>query len=275
MPKEVKIFNNDFIYHVTDIPNLTFLDFEEEEPEVNSETQEIKGTDGVMLGPIHFGPFNLNLNFAFKGLDTKSLILMKAKLRRLFCQEKPFYIWHSDEPGKKYAVYCNSKDIDQLTNSFATFKVTFVVYKGYSESYRDTAHMNLLEDLTQFEQNFESDESLNYRHKTKTFKVFNGSDTTIDPLARHRIVIKLSAKAPNGFTLKNRTTGDTFVYKKALKKDENFVLNGVYPYLDNKRVGINTNNHYISLKPGFNNFSLTGDGLEDIDILFDFNFIYR
>src|SRR5699024_11539983 len=54
--------------------------------------------------PTTFGPFNLVLNFSFKGLDTKDLKLYKQKIRNILYQREPYYVWHSDAPGKKYAV---------------------------------------------------------------------------------------------------------------------------------------------------------------------------
>lgn len=275
MKKEVRLFNDNFDIKLTDTPNLLFLDHIEEDVEVNANTTEINGTDGVLMGPTTFGPFNLVLNFSFKGLDTKDLKLYKQKIRNILYQREPYYVWHSDAPGKKYAVYCDSNDNDDLTNSFATFEVTFVIFKGYSESLKDTNDIELLQENVQFEQGLDLAEKLKYNHKTKSFKIYNGSTDVIDPLMRHKLIIKLSAEAPNGFKIRNKTTKDVFEYKKKLKKSQDFVLNGVYPYVNKKRVGVDTNYSYITLAPGENNIVIEGDGVEQIDIEFIFNFIYR
>ncbi|WP_210146180.1 distal tail protein Dit [Staphylococcus sp. GDY8P31P] len=274
MKKEVRLFNDNFDIKLTDTPCLRFLDHIED-VEVNANTTEINGTDGVLMGPTTFGPFNLVLNFSFRGLDTKDLILQKQKLRNILFRREPYYIWHSDAPGKKYLVYCDSNENEDLTHSFATFKVTFVVVKGYSESLRDTNDIELLQENVQFEQGLDLAEKLQYKHKTKSFKIYNGSTDTIDPLMRHKLIIKLSAEAPNGFKIRNKTTKDVFEYKKKLKKSQAFVLNGVYPYVNKKRVGVDTNYSYITLAPGENNIVIEGDGVEQIDIEFIFNFIYR
>lgn len=275
MKKEVRLFNDNFDIKLTDTPYLRFLDHIEEDVEVNANTTEINGTDGVLMGPTTFGPFNLVLNFSFRGLDTKDLILQKQKLRNILFQRGPYYIWHSDAPGKKYLVYCDSNENEDLTHSFATFKVTFVVVKGYSESLRDTNDIELLQENVQFEQGLDLAEKLKYNHKTKSFKIYNGSTDVIDPLMRHKLIVKLSAEAPNGFKIRNKTTKDVFEYKKKLKKSQDFVLNGVYPYVNKKRVGVDTNYSYITLAPGENNIVIEGDGVEQIDIEFIFNFIYR
>lgn len=273
--KEVKIFNDDFSFKLTDIPNLKFLDFQEDSVSVNANTQEIAGTDGVLPGSIYFGPFNLILNFSFKGLDTKDLHLMKQKLRGLLFRREPFFVWHSDAPGKKYAVYCDSSENEDLTNSFATFSVTFVVYKGYSESLKMTDEFELLSSEWQFEQGLEIDENIKYVHSTPRFKIFNGSTDKINPLLRHQLQIKINIDAPSGFTLKNKTTGDTFKYDEKLKKSQQLVINGVHPLLNNKRVGINTNWQWITLNTGFNDMEITGDNIKNIKTQWTFPFIYR
>lgn len=81
--KEVKLFNDKISRTITDIPQLKFLDFEEEGVEVQANTLEINGTDGVLLGPTSFGPFNLVLNFSFKGEDKKRFKVIKTTIKNI------------------------------------------------------------------------------------------------------------------------------------------------------------------------------------------------
>lgn len=275
MKKSVRIFNENFSTKLTDFPGLIFLDAEEDSVEVNTSTQEITGTDGVLLGPTTFGSFNLVLNFAFKGVDTKDLRLMKQKLRNLLFKREPYYVWHSDAPGKKYAVYCDSNENEDLTNSFATFEVTFVAYKGYSESYKMTDEFSRNDATWQFETGVTIDDSIKYTHESTVFKIYNGSTDTIDPLLRHDLQIKINMDAPNGFKLTNKTTGNIFEYKKKLKNNQNFILNGVYPLLNNKRVGIDTNWQWITLDPGMNQIEIAGKDIKNVKTQWIFPFIYR
>ena len=275
MKKEVRLFNDNFDVKLTDTPNLLFLDHTEEGVEVNANTTEINGTDGVLMGPTTFGPFNLVLNFSFKGLDTKDLKLYKQKLRNTLYKREPYYVWHSDAPGKKYAVYCDSSDNEDLTNSFATFKVTFVVFKGYSESLFPTDRLDLMNEHWYFSNGLIVDEDIKYSHSTNDFKIYNGSSDTITPIQRHYIKIKMNIDAPNGFILKNNTSGTEFEYTKAIKAKDKLVLNGAHPLLNGKNCGIDTNWEFISLSPGMNNFKVMGDGVKVQEISFSFNFIYR
>lgn len=274
--KEVVFFNDKSSYKLTDIKGLKFLDAIEEDVEVNTNTTEINGTDGVLVGPTSFGPFNLILNFSFKGIDTNDLKLYKQRLRKILYQREPFYLWHSDAPGKKYAVYCDSTENEDLTNSFATFKVSFVVFKGYSESMYDTSHIRANDETWQFQTGVQvNDDSLLYKHTTTGFKIFNGSDIKIDPLLRHKLIIYINIDAPNGFILWNRTTNEKFAYKGSVKSTQAFTLKGVHPLLDGKRVGHKSNWQWLTLEKGYNDFQFLGDGIKNINVEFVFNYIYR
>ncbi|EHJ08443.1 phage tail domain-containing protein [Staphylococcus simiae] len=275
MKKQVCLFNDNFKLNITDIPNLIFLDYVEEDVDVNSSNVEINGIDGVLKGPTTFGSFNLTLNFAFKGTDKKDLRLVKQRLRKELYRREPFYIWHSDAPGKKYAVYCDANENEDLTNSFATFKVTFVVFKGYSESLDDTGKFSLSNGRWQFETGILANEDIKYNHSTNEFKIYNGSDDKIDPLLRHELKIKININAPNGFKVINNTTGDVFEYKKAIKKNQQLIINGVHPFIEKQRVGINTNWQWITLEQGFNDIEIVGENITEVKSQWIFPFIFR
>ncbi|MEJ7452770.1 phage tail domain-containing protein [Staphylococcus xylosus] len=284
MKKEVKLFNDDINIKLTDIPNLKFLDFIEEGVEVKANTVEMNGTDGVLVGPNSFGPFNLILNFSFKGHDTTDLRLIKQKLRGLLFRREPYYVWHSDLPGKKYAVYCTEDGNESLTNSFATFAVTFVVFKGYSESLKETDQFSLSSGDWQFEGGVLADDNIKYKHNTTSFKIYNGSSDVINPLLRHKFKLLINIDAPKGFKIKNKSTSkklndgtetDVFEYKKGIKKSQQLVINGVHPFVDNKRVGIDTNWQWLTLDKGFNEIEITGENISNVKTQWIFPFIYR
>lgn len=276
MKKQVKIFNDEFSIDLTEELDIKFLYFEEGNVDVITNSQDFPGKDGVTLGPTTFGPFPLTLNFSYKGSDTRDLRLIKQKMRNFLFVREPFFVWHSDMPGKKYAVICEENENNDLTNSFATFAVTFTVFKGYSESMYDTSHIRVNDDTWQFESGIQiNDEDLIYKHNKSGFKIFNGSADKIDPLLDHNLAIYINIDAPNGFILWNRTTDERFVYDGAVNSTQAFTIKGVHPLLDGKRVGHNSNWQWITLEKGYNDFQFLGDGISNINIEFVFNFIYR
>lgn len=274
MVKTVRIFNDDFSTTLTDLKGLKFLDAKEEGVEVIPNTVETKGRDGVRIGRASFGTFKLVLRFFYRGTDTQDYKLFKHKLRGLLFRRDPFFIVHSDMPAIKYAVYCEENAITDIGTKFGEFEVTFVVIKGFSESLKDTLDVNFLSDNWQFESGLITDQDISYRHNRKGFKIWNGSNDTIDPL-NHKLIIRIKADAPNGLSLVNHTTGDRFIYYGTLKSSQTLTLNGTHPIIGNKRVGFESNLDWINLAEGMNNIAIEGNNITNVYTEFEFNFVYR
>ena len=273
--KKVRIFDNEQDYYLTDIKGLKFLDYEEEGVDNRVNATEIQSVDGVLLSPSTFGPFNLKLRFFYRGADVTDYKLVKQKLRGMLFKRTPYFINHSDMPGIKYAVYCEENAITDIAHKYGEFEITFVVFKGYSESLMTTDNFSLNSDYWQFGNGLVTDPNIKYVHTKRKFQIYNGSTDTVTPIHRHQIITTMNINAPNGFTLHNKTTGDKFTYKKKIRDTDTVVLNGVYPFKNKKHCGIDTNHEYITLAEWYNDFEVLGDGVEVKEIKFTFNFVYR
>ncbi|WP_341785424.1 phage tail domain-containing protein [Staphylococcus arlettae] len=274
MKQTARMFNDNFDHMITDMPYLKLLDFKEEDVEVRANTLEVKGRDGVLVGPSTFGPFKLVLRFYYKGHDIHDYNLMKQRMRGLLFKREPYYIVHSFMPGKKYAVQCEGNAITDVNGKAGEFEVTFSVYKGFSESLRDTLDVDFLSDYWQFEGGLISDREIKYKHNSKRFEIWNGSFDTIDPLT-HKLKIRIKADAPNGFKMTNHMTGQTVIYYGSLQSYQTLTFIGVHPVIGDERVGANTNHEWIELLPGFNNIEIDGVGVSNVSAEFEFDFIYR
>ena len=273
--KWVRIFDEKENQYITDIEGLRFLDYEEEGVENRVNATEIQSVDGVLLSPSTFGPFNLKLRFFYRGADVTDYKLIKQKLRGMLFKRTPYFINHSDMPGIKYAVYCEENAITDIAHKYGEFEITFVVFKGYSESLMTTDNFSLNSDYWQFGNGLVTDPNIKYVHTKRKFQIYNGSTDTVTPIHRHQLITTMNINAPNGFTLHNKTTGDKFTYKKKIRDTDTVVLNGVYPFKNKKHCGIDTNHEYITLAEGYNDFEVLGDGVEVKEIKFTFNFVYR
>ncbi len=274
--KWVRIFDDKSDIMLTDLEGLSFLEYEEEGVETRVTSTEVQGVDGILMSLNTFGPFNLILRFFHRGADVKDYRLMKQQLRGMLHRRTPFYVVHSDMPGIKYAVYCEENAITNIGHKYGTFEVTFTVYKGYSESLYETNQYDKTSDKWQFGNGLLVNDDIKYKHNTTSFKIFNGSSDTIAPFPhRHKLIIKLNVNAPKGFKFINRTTGDIFEYKKAITKNKQIIINGIYPTIDGKRVGIDTNHEWLTLAPGYNNIEIIGTDITEPTAEFIFPFIYR
>ncbi|MDK9870679.1 MAG: phage tail family protein [Staphylococcus equorum] len=259
------------------ISRFIFLDAKASYPVSVEDSITMKGVDGELPSVASFAPFNLMVKFGFDGIDEIDINLMEQKLRNIFYKRTPYYIVTSDNPGIKYKV--NNPDMNPDYADFSTtrFEMTFSVKDGYSESYLKTDEMSLSnQNDWQFGNGYLAfDESDDFHHRTKKFRIYNGSSDTIDPTLRHTLNITVHANAPKGFKIRSLTTGDEFEYTGNLGYTDTFMLKGVYPVKNGSRVGTDTNMSWLTLEKGFNYFIVEGEGLSDFDITFSFNFIYR
>ncbi|MDW3963685.1 phage tail family protein [Staphylococcus saprophyticus] len=284
MKKEAKLIMNDKTINLTDFENFMYLDYIENDVQINTNSTEINGIDGVLAGASTFAPFELELRFIFSGVDIHDYHLFKHKLRQLIYQRDPYYVWHSDMPGKKYAVLPNATEIEDLYSRNGEISIKFTVFKGYSESLKETDEFSLSNGDWQFEGGLIADDNIKYIHETTSFKIFNGSSDTINPLLRHKFKLLINIEAPKGFKIKNKTTSkklndgtetDVFEYKKSIKKNQQLILNGVHPFISNKRVGNDTNWQWLTLAEGFNDIEITGENISKVSTQWIFPFIYR
>ena len=275
MKKEVKLITNDKTINLTDFDNFMYLDYVENDVQINTNTTEINGVDGVLTGANTFAPFELELRFMFSGVDIHDYHLFKHKLRQIIYQREPYYVWHSDMPGKKYAVLPSATEIEDLYSRNGEISITFSVFKGYSESLKDTDKFSLSSGDWQFEGGLLSNDEIKYTHNTTSFAIYNGSTDTINPLLRHRFKLVINIDAPKGFKITNKTTGDVFEYKKGIKRSQTLTINGVHPFINNKRVGIDTNWQWLTLDEGFNDIEITGENISNVQTQWIFPFIYR
>ena len=255
--------------------NCYFLESEITEVDTKTKEQEIAGADGVLVGANTFGSFELTLKFYYDGIDNSDLILFTEKIKGIIHTRNAKYVVHSEMPGRKYAFNSAKIEWEKITNSDMTFSIVFNCFKGYSESLKETDQFSLSSGDWQFENGVLAEDNIKYKHNTTSFKIYNGSSDAINPLLRHKFRLLINISAPKGFKIKNVTTGDIFEYKKAIKSNQRLTLNGVHPFINNKRVGIDTNWQWLTLDKGFNEIEITGENISNVSTQWIFPFIYR
>lgn len=281
----LKIIDENGTQNINDhISKFIFLESKAAYPVSVEEGLTIKGVDGELPSAASFAPFNLVVKFGLDGLDEKDINLMEIVLRNLFYKRDPYYIVTSDNPGVKYLVNNPDMNPDYADFSASRFEMTFNVKNGYSESLKETDEFSLSSGDWQFEGGLLSDDEIRYKHDTTSFKIYNGSSDTINPLLRHKFKLLINIDAPKGFKIKNKTTSkkmndgtetDVFEYKKPIKKNQQLILNGVHPFISNKRVGNDTNWQWLTLAEGFNDIEITGENISNVKTQWVFPFIYR
>lgn len=257
------------------IKGLEFVEWEIPSVSTVNNDSEIQGRDGVIPGAINFAPFSLVLKFFFTGNDMIDLNLFSQTIKNIVHSRELYYVAHSDMPDIKYAVNKAEIEWEVINHGDATFTITFNCYKGYAESLYSTKDYSLMSNFWQYENGLLSDTDIKYTHDKNKFQIYNASNDIINPLLDHKLDIKMTVVAPNGFQMLNKTNKTKFSYTGKMKQEGTILLNKTYPYIGNKRIGKDTDKGYIVLDKGFNDIELSGDGLIVSEIEYDFNFIYR
>lgn len=274
--KWFEIITDDGVIDLNKIDGIIVDIISKTHPNGTTETTDLASVDGSVPEFTTYGSYDLEVSLLARGIDKPDVDLLIFKLNNLLSKRKAYYVRHSDLPSIKYAVLPAPKiESDRKTRNDYEITVTFECYKGYSESYKTVQQMNLLDGTWQFEEGAVFDDDVKYTHETNNFYIYNGSPDAIDPLINHYLYLKVNADAPDGLRIINNTTEQELEFSEPLKVSDDFVLDGVYPMLNGKRVGRYTNFEFIKLAPGYNSISIYGDAANKPKSQWDFNFLFR
>ncbi|MBC1406107.1 phage tail family protein, partial [Listeria welshimeri] len=179
-------------------------------------------------------------------------------------------------PARKYAVNTCDIELTRKASNLADLTLTFNCFKGFSESlYTSTVPFEYSEEAWGIGLNLPEGDNLQYVFSDEAiFNIYNPSDMRINPRF-HPLSIALTCDSVTGQNVRiyNRTNGTLFELKKTIKKADVLLLDGVYPYLNDARCGIDTNHGLITLERGWNRVQIIN--ATNTTIAFDFPFYYR
>lgn len=253
---------------------LRLIEFDPDSPDYNTEYDDgVKGRDGAIDVGTTVRVRKLNARFNLSARDMYDIALLRNEIFQLFHSKEEFYIIDQREPGKRWRVKVDPYTIRTLKYVKTEVNLRFTAAFPYAESIgKTTDPMTFDSNLWQIGQGLIA-EDIRYTHNTTSFRIYNAGDVTIDPRS---IPFKITYTGwSDQLTIKNVTTGDTWSYSKVTAvSDSQIILDGVKSY----RPGIgsifkDTNWGLITLKPGWNDFVLTGAS-GSFEIKFDFRFYY-
>lgn len=230
------------------------------------------GIDGSIALDGYFSPYQLEITFVMQGSDIYDYHLFEREIREFLNVKKMYYVFHDKMPGIRFPVNGCSVSLERKYKKNAVVTITWNVYKGFSESLGTTLDMFTYDtEKWQIGQNLPNGEDLQYVFQRNSFSVYNASSFEVNPLMGHQFDIALTCDGMP--TIRNVTNGSSISLKKQVAKSNIFLVNGVYPYLDNQRCGRDTNHGIVKLGPGWNKFEITG--ATNINVAFNFRYMYR
>lgn len=270
---DLRFLKKNTLLSLKDILGVECIDFQRKSPQLNVEYQEFSGSNGSREIESSFKSFNIEVKLFVEFQSMYDYQLKETELYTFISEEDSYFIITDREPGKRYLVHPSSVDLEEMGIRYATYSVTFNVYKGCSESLSTSLSEFSLMDEWQFSQNVES-EDYDYEFATSRFTVFNGGDFPVDP-REHQLVIKIEGETSGQLTIFNRTTGDRFVYYKALstRLGQTLVIDRVYPKLNGSTCGKDTNHGLIRLAEGKNDIEI--QNIAEVKTSWDFRYLYK
>lgn len=262
---------------VSSSKDMKVLVFLPSSPLFNAQYDKLPGRHGEL--DLSSGSFdaqdNIKSRIFFRSRDIYDFYLFRDEIFHLFSSQEAFYITTNREPGKRWKVRVEARyEIEPKGNgSYGVFDIVFKSASPFCESIGTTLDPFTFDsNLWQIGQNIPA-EDLIYKHSTTYFRIFNASVVTIDPRSMP-LKIKYTGVS-NNLSIKNITTGDLWSYTGSTAfADDVITLDGVKSY--RTTVGSifgKTNWGLITLKPGWNDFVLTGTA-STFKIEFDFRFYY-
>lgn len=259
-------------YDVEDLFGVHCYDYDSPMTNPVDNWQKINTRDGQTRTSGSFDSRDIVSTWEIDGANESEFLMLIEELQNFFMIRGGFWIVFSREPTFKYRVVTKPISPTYFNEKAGTFQVTFNNYTGMRESVGTSLEIfDKNKNFFSYGMGIPNSDKLSWEFNTNQFSVFNPSSIDIDPLSQHHFM-KMHIKGNGTPTLTNKTTGETFSYSRSLGSDDELVLDGVNPIFNGNPDGINSNHGTIRLEKGYNDFSISG--LENVDVAFEFYFVY-
>lgn len=250
------------------IPSLT----------VERESVVVEGRSGSIQLSYRYGDRIIKTRILYKVADIYDFYLLRDELNDKFARREPFYITFKREPYKRWLVSLASEFEIEPNKQMQEFEVDFLCENVFAESVgtcADLVNRNFDSGLWGWGSGIDVDKEYAYSFDKTTFTVENIGTADIDP-QENNLRITVTGTFPNGFTMTNATTGETYMYTAALAANDTLRIDNVRTFKN----GVSDFKHakdgqLISLRSGTNNLNIDTRGGTLTSVVFDFKFLYK
>ena len=239
----------------------------------------VDGRPGVVDYGFNYTDRPVSLFLRIKAADKIDFRLLRNEVFATFDVGSAFYVAESDVPSRVLKVVVDESYIpDRLTEEYADFDINcrtldsvFWESKYTTIELHDSGYSSAVEKYGLVD-NID-DEKVKYRFTGSNFSVYNAGNVTVEPESMMLNIIVNAVQSDNNFTIRNKTTGEEIVLKRA-SAGSHFRIQGMVISLGSiTNVFRDTNRRFISLAPGDNQFEILNGTFEEIR--FEFKFLYK
>lgn len=220
------------------------------------------GKYGAELVDTQIQQMSIPLTFDVIARDNYDYELQRLKVLRIFSSTEPFYLINMRTPFLRWKVVADSFTYPRLGNFWKAKNVAInlVCYDGLAESTATT-----LDPFTLAGGTYGIGMGIPFDTPQYSFTnqaQFNILNPSIIPLLSNErpMTITFKGDAPNGITIKNNTTVQSFTYFKALSSTDEFKLIGLVPMVNGvQRLGNGlSNREFVDYAIGNNDMEIVG-----------------
>ena len=245
----------------------------------NRTTDTVDGRAGVVDYGSNYTDRPVSLFLRIKSTDKIDFRLLRNEVFAMFDIGNAFYVAETDVPSRVLKVAVDESYIpDRLTEEYADFDINcrtldsvfweskYTTLELHDSGYSATAEKYGLVDNI-------DDEKVKYRFTESNFTVYNAGNVTVEPESMMLNIIVNAVQSTNNFTIRNKTTGEEIVLKRA-STGSNFRIQGMVVSLGSiTNIFRDTNRSFISLVPGDNQFEILNGTFGEIR--FEFKYLYK
>lgn len=215
-------------------------------------------------------PLTLNV----LAIDSNDLFLQRMKLNRLLQSHESFYVYDAANKAIRWEVYAEPVSVNR-DNSFwraSNVQINLDCPNGYAESSYTTQELSkdTGKGIGLGMGLFRNEWQYTFTNQT-SFEFLNAGVIKLTA-EEHPVTIDFQGDAPNGITITNQTTGQSFQYKNALKASDKLSIQGVMPTINDVQNYDAGNHGFLDFETGINKITITG--ATNFTIKFDTRFYY-
>lgn len=242
-------------------------------------TEEFEGRSGTLNYGYDYGERSVDLSLWLEAHDTIDYRLIRNELYAFFDTHDVFYIEETRVPSRVLKVTIDESYIPERINQthssveiscrtldsvfweskYTTLELHDSGYSATSEKY------GLVDNI--------DDEKVKYRFTSNNFTVYNAGNVTVEPESMQLNIVALAVQSTDNFTIRNTTTGEEIVLKRESVGGHLRIQGMVISLGSITNIFRDTNQRFISLAPGDNQFEILNGTFEEIR--FEFKFLYK
>lgn len=226
-------------------------DFAVSSPYYQTSYENIDGRDGSIDMGTSLGYRIVDMDLYFEVDEFDEYALKRDEVFGMLSSLEPFFITETRNPGKRWKVKVYGGFNPNQHGNFGLFSVSLTVPSGTSES------VNLSKK----------------KYNSSAFRFKNEGNRVVDMRKQDETEITFKGPSSN-LTIKNVTTGDTWVFNGSTIASDVIKLKGVRSTKNDISIFKDTNKRMISLAVGNNEFEISGAiGVFELTIATRFYFL--